>query len=92
MLKSKNNPPKVTQIDTRMINEDLLELTEEILEGVQSGMIVSGAFVMVQNNATTGNAWSGGYPLMLIAELEILKREIIDANIDLRHHNGGDHY
>lgn len=79
-------------LDTRKPDKIVIELLEGLLEQAKSGELISIAGAMVMHNRCTGNFWTKNFPIYLIGELEVCKREVIDNHVDLKLHEGGQSY
>lgn len=81
---------KIVPNEYELQRVELLEMLETIKSKVLEGEVEGIALVLIGKDALyTGNCYSTPYPVVTIGELETLKREIIDARIDLRHHEAG---
>jgi len=80
----------VNKIDTKKVNEKLVDLLEEALSLAKSGDIHSAAIACVWHDNTTSNAFSVIWrTITLLGELRILEHEVIQCHVDTRCHEAG---
>jgi hypothetical protein len=71
--------------------DEVIEMLKDMLGKAEAGELRAIAIAGVLINSETLNGWAGRYwPITLIGELEVVKREIMDANVDLRGIQYGD--
>lgn len=70
----------------------VVAMLENLLAMAKAGEVVSCAAVLVTPDGCTGNNYTIGSPILLIGELRILERELIDAAVDTTHHVAGGQY
>lgn len=72
---------------------EVIERLESILAMAKAGRVRSVAVVATLSNSETMNGWAGNHnPVGLVGELEVLKRELMDGQIDLRGKPAGEGY
>jgi hypothetical protein len=77
------NPTIVKPITTPV--EAVVDMLKDMLIKAESGELRAIAIAGVLTSSETLNGWAGRYyPVALIGELEVVKRELMDANVDLR--------
>jgi len=70
----------------------VVAMLEDLLSMAKAGKIVSCAAALVTADGCTGNNYTIGSPILLIGELRILERELIDAAVDTTLHAAGEQY
>jgi len=68
-------------------NEFLIDSLESLLHQALTGELQSIAYALVFADKNTGNGWAGldKSSMSVVAEIEILKQEVIDNYIEMRH-------
>jgi hypothetical protein len=83
----------VAQIGSSNVDQRIVELLEGYLEDAKAGRLVSIGVVTGMTNAEVSSAFvADNRPVNLVGELEILKRDLIDCQVDLRLHEAGTEY
>ncbi len=73
-------------------NIHLVELLKRLLAEAESGNMVGFGCVSVYENDTSSLAYIPCRPVVLLGELRILEREIVDSAIQLTKHDPGEPY
>lgn len=73
-------------------DQNVIDILRSMTERAERGEIVSVAIAMVDADGGTSNVIACDYPVRLLGEIEILKRDIIDLACDTRLHQAGVEY
>lgn len=72
--------------------QPVIDILRIALAMAERGEIVSAAIAMVDSDGCTSNVFTTMYPIRILGEMEILKRDIIDLACDTRLHQAGVEY
>lgn len=67
-------------------DQDLIDCLDQLLNEARAGEIQSIAYVVLTDRKDTGNGWSAMNKgnMVMIAELDLLKQELINEFVDMR--------
>ena len=72
------------EVNTRKVNDHLVEMLEQILEQAMSGDIIAVAMAGITHDACTFLAHNcHDYPTLVLGELTVLQREVMDTYVGL---------
>lgn len=73
-------------------NEHIIEMLETVLQLAKDGEIGGCGIILEYNNYNTGNAFVVQRPAVMLGEIECMKRDVMDAHVELRFHTPGEGY
>jgi hypothetical protein len=73
-------------------NKNLVDLLQRLLVEAESGNMVGFACVSAFEDNNSSLAYIPARPIVLLGELRILEREIVDSAIQLTKHEAGEPY
>ena len=75
-----------------VVDDKLVSILEDLLNSAKNGQIVGLVGAVTYIGRSSANFMLPGKPVILLGELRILERELIDKAIQLTHHQPGEDY
>ena len=75
----------IKAINPNIVDPIIVDMLKEALEDAEKGLTQSLAIATIQTSGKSTNAFHANYcPVVLLGEMRIMEREIIDIHIDTR--------
>ena len=84
---------KVVSIENaKKPDENIVRILRNLLADAESGYLIGFGCVHAHDDGTSGLSYVSNRPVILLGELRILEREIVDSAIELTKHKAGEPY